>query len=58
MSKVYVGNLSWATTDSTLESAFSEYGTVNKAAVERDRDTSKWNKPVYFSRKKIFIFII
>lgn len=39
--KVYVGNLSWNTTDETLRQAFSEYGQVLDSIVMRDRDTGK-----------------
>ncbi|PAV18913.1 RNA-binding domain-containing [Pyrrhoderma noxium] len=40
-SKVYVGNLSWNTTDDTLRKAFSEYGQVLDSIVMRDRDTGR-----------------
>ncbi|CEL56759.1 Glycine-rich RNA-binding protein 2, mitochondrial OS=Arabidopsis thaliana GN=RBG2 PE=1 SV=1 [Rhizoctonia solani AG-1 IB] len=39
--KVYVGNLSWNTTDDTLRQAFSEYGNVLDSIVMRDRDTGR-----------------
>ncbi|KAH8119170.1 hypothetical protein DFH11DRAFT_427073 [Phellopilus nigrolimitatus] len=39
--KVYVGNLSWNTTDDTLRKAFSDYGQVLDAIVMRDRDTGR-----------------
>ncbi|KAL9540974.1 Cinnamyl-alcohol dehydrogenase Flavonol reductase/cinnamoyl-CoA reductase [Mucor bainieri] len=39
--KVYVGNLSWNTTDETLRQAFSDYGQVLDAIVMRDRDTGR-----------------
>ncbi|KAG5719459.1 hypothetical protein E4T56_gene20651 [Termitomyces sp. T112] len=39
--KVYVGNLSWNTTDDTLRQAFSEYGQVLDSIVMRDRDTGR-----------------
>jgi len=39
--KVYVGNLSWSTTDDTLRQAFSEYGQVLDSIVMRDRDTGR-----------------
>ncbi|KAE8164466.1 hypothetical protein BDV40DRAFT_114191 [Aspergillus tamarii] len=41
MSKVYVGNLSWGTTDDTLRAAFSEYGQITDSIVMRDRDTGR-----------------
>jgi RNA recognition motif-containing protein len=41
MSKVYVGNLSWSTTDDTLRNAFSEYGQVLDSIVMRDHETGK-----------------
>ncbi|KAJ6593693.1 hypothetical protein B0H19DRAFT_31395 [Mycena capillaripes] len=39
--KVYVGNLSWSTTDDTLRNAFSEFGQVLDSIVMRDRDTGR-----------------
>jgi hypothetical protein len=39
--KVYVGNLSWNTTDDTLRTAFSDFGQVVDSIVMRDRDTGK-----------------
>ena len=38
-SKLYVGNLSFKTTESELKSLFSAAGTVNEAALVTDRDT-------------------
>jgi len=40
-SKVYVGNLSWNTTDDTLREAFAQYGNVLDSIVMRDRDTGR-----------------
>lgn len=37
--KLYVGNLSYNTTDSTLNELFSPYGQVESARVITDRDT-------------------
>ncbi|KAH7096504.1 hypothetical protein BKA62DRAFT_624935 [Auriculariales sp. MPI-PUGE-AT-0066] len=39
--KVYVGNLSWNTTDDTLRQAFSDYGNVTDSIVMRDRETGR-----------------
>lgn len=39
--KIYVGNLSYGITDSTLEQLFSAYGTVQSAQVIMDRDTGR-----------------
>ncbi|KAH8995186.1 hypothetical protein EDB86DRAFT_3064540 [Lactarius hatsudake] len=39
--KIYVGNLSWNTTDESLSAAFGEFGTVLEANVMRDRDTGR-----------------
>ncbi|PFH52008.1 hypothetical protein AMATHDRAFT_57690 [Amanita thiersii Skay4041] len=39
--KVYVGNLSWSTTDETLRQAFADYGQVLDSIVMRDRDTGR-----------------
>ncbi|KIK67027.1 hypothetical protein GYMLUDRAFT_81643 [Collybiopsis luxurians FD-317 M1] len=41
MAKVYVGNLSWNTTDDTLRQAFSAHGNVTDSIVMRDRDTGR-----------------
>ncbi len=39
--KLYVGNLSFDTTNSDLEQIFGEYGTVESATVVEDRDTGR-----------------
>ncbi|KAI6026376.1 hypothetical protein BKA83DRAFT_4242595 [Pisolithus microcarpus] len=39
--KIYVGNLSWNTTDETLRQAFSPYGSVLDSIVMRDRETGR-----------------
>lgn len=39
--KIYVGNLPYSVTDSTLESNFSEFGTVSSAKVMMDRETGR-----------------
>lgn len=39
--KLYVGNLSYDTTDSTLEQMFAAYGTVQSAQIIMDRDTGR-----------------
>ncbi|KAJ8077053.1 hypothetical protein PM082_001476 [Marasmius tenuissimus] len=39
--KIYVGNLSWNTTDDTLRAAFQQYGQVVDSIVMRDRDTGR-----------------
>jgi len=39
--KVYVGNLSWNTTDDTLRQAFSDFGSVLDSIVMRDRETGR-----------------
>ena len=39
--KLYVGNLSFDTTDQELEQAFSEHGEVTSATVVRDRQTDR-----------------
>ena len=38
---IYVGNLSYSTTDSSLEEAFSVHGTVDRAKVIIDRNTGR-----------------
>jgi RNA recognition motif-containing protein len=39
--KLYVGNLTYETTASTLEQLFAEFGTVQSAQVISDRDTGR-----------------
>ncbi len=39
--KLYIGNLSWTTTDGLLQQAFSAYGTVTEATVMMDKFTGK-----------------
>ncbi|CAE6472420.1 unnamed protein product [Rhizoctonia solani] len=41
MSKVYVGNLSWSTTDESLRNAFSQHGNVIDSIVMKDRETGR-----------------
>lgn len=41
MFKIYVGNLSFDTTKTTLESTFAAYGTVESAEIITDRDTGR-----------------
>ena len=39
--KLFVGGLSWDTTDSSLRTAFEQYGEVREARVVLDRDTGR-----------------
>lgn len=39
--KLYVGNLSYSTTQDSLESAFSEHGQVDEVAIVMDRETGR-----------------
>jgi RNA recognition motif-containing protein len=39
--KLFVGNLSWTTTDGILQDAFTPFGTVTEAAVMMDKFTGK-----------------
>ncbi|CEI70361.1 hypothetical protein FVEN_g1129 [Fusarium venenatum] len=41
MSKLYVGNLSWNTTDETLRQTFSEFGQVTDSIIMKDRETGR-----------------
>ncbi len=41
MKKLFVGGLSWGTTDKSLEEAFSQAGKVDSAAVIVDRATQR-----------------
>ncbi len=40
-SKLYVGNLSFNTTEETLKETFEEHGTVNDVKIITDRDTGR-----------------
>lgn len=40
-SKIYVGNLPYSVTDASLESNFSEFGSVSSAKVMMDRETGR-----------------
>lgn len=39
--KLYVGNLSYSTSQETLESAFGEHGRVDEVAIVMDRETGR-----------------
>jgi RNA recognition motif-containing protein len=39
--KLYVGNLSYSTTEDTLRSLFAEYGEIESISVITDRDTGR-----------------
>src|SRR5215472_3219802 len=39
--KMYVGNLTWTTTNADLEGLFAAYGTVRSAEVIMDRETGR-----------------
>ena len=39
--KLYVGNLSFSTTETTLRNAFAEFGKVDSVNVLTDRDTGR-----------------
>ena len=39
--KIYVGNLSFNTTQETLEDTFAEFGEVTEAAIITDRETGR-----------------
>jgi RNA recognition motif-containing protein len=39
--KIYVGNLSWNTTESDLSNLFAQYGEVISAHIITDRDTNR-----------------
>ena len=39
--EIYVGNLSYQTTDLELKELFEDYGTVNAASIIRDRVTGR-----------------
>ncbi|MDH3196669.1 MAG: RNA-binding protein [Candidatus Krumholzibacteria bacterium] len=39
--KIYVGNLSYTTTEETLREQFSQHGTVDEVTVVKDRETGR-----------------
>ena len=41
MKKIFVGNLDFGATDSTVRSLFEQYGNVESASVVTDRDTGR-----------------
>ncbi|KAJ5593171.1 hypothetical protein N7537_010075 [Penicillium hordei] len=41
MSKIYVGNLSWHTSDESLRAAFGEFGNIVDSIVMVDRETGR-----------------
>ncbi|KAI8619450.1 hypothetical protein BC830DRAFT_776999 [Chytriomyces sp. MP71] len=41
MTKLFVGNLSWGTTDDSLHQAFSQFGQVQDTIVLKDRETGR-----------------
>jgi RNA recognition motif-containing protein len=41
LKRIYVGNLSYRTTDETLEAAFAAFGTVKSCSVLMDRETGR-----------------
>ena len=41
MKRIYVGNLSWSTSDEDLREFFAQFGTVQDATVITDRDTGR-----------------
>src|SRR3954469_6957143 len=41
MTNIFVGNLSFDTTDSDLQTAFVAYGSVERASIVRDRDSGQ-----------------
>ena len=41
MTNIFVGNLSYQTTQDELEAAFAAYGAVEKVSIVRDRDTGQ-----------------
>lgn len=41
MTNIFVGNLSYQTSQEELEAAFSQYGAVERVSIVRDRDTGQ-----------------
>lgn len=41
MKKIYIGNLSYRTTEENLETAFTPFGAIRSVTIVRDRQTSE-----------------
>ncbi|MBF0207491.1 MAG: RNA-binding protein [Oligoflexia bacterium] len=41
MTKIYVGNLAWSTTEEDLSELFSKFGAVENAKIVKDRETGR-----------------
>lgn len=41
MKKIYVGNLSWSSTENDVQEFFSQYGTVHSVQLITDRETGR-----------------
>ncbi len=41
MTNIFVGNLSYQTTEAELEAAFAQYGAVERVSIVRDRDSGQ-----------------
>ena len=41
MKKIYVGNLSWNSTEADIREFFEQFGTVHSVAIITDRDTGR-----------------
>ncbi|MBF0359734.1 MAG: RNA-binding protein [Oligoflexia bacterium] len=41
MAKIYVGNLSWGTTENELSDLFSKFGSVESARIIKDKETGR-----------------
>ncbi|KAJ6486937.1 hypothetical protein C8R45DRAFT_996510 [Mycena sanguinolenta] len=41
MSKLYVGNMNWTTSDEALRDAFSQYGQITDCIAMKDRETGR-----------------
>jgi RNA recognition motif-containing protein len=41
MTNIFVGNLSYQTTEDELQAAFAAYGTIERVSIVRDRDTGQ-----------------
>lgn len=39
--KLFVGNISWSTSDEDLSALFSQHGEVEEASILKDRDTGR-----------------
>ena len=57
MKNIYVGNISFQTTEQDLDAAFSAYGQVDRVQIVKDRETGQ-ARGFAFVRASIFLAIL